>query len=214
MQTSFKLNLDYNTYAGTVVLQNQTMNQLTTEISKSLGLSTSQFTITSLTNGSVIANITFNNNSLYNNFVSLINNNNSTLYQQPLLKNIDKNYVPSVFLPPPVSGPGLAIPPPPTPNISPIVDVIGPASTVPSSSQIGSAVPSSSLIGPAAVFPQSTNNELKSPPNIVNEINIVNETKDTSSMMMYIYIIFGMINVIIIMYLIKTFIFDKNSVNK
>jgi hypothetical protein len=108
MNTIFKLNLDYDYYAKNILTKNNTINQLLNELSTVLSASKNRFTITSITPGSIVVNLTFNKinsrdpitlandnmtpNDLYNLLISSITNTRSSLYQQTILKNIDTSY--------------------------------------------------------------------------------------------------------------------------
>jgi len=87
----FRLNLDYRYYAGTDTTKKNTIDELTTEFDTVL--ESNDFTILDLYNGSIIIDIKFNDDKLYDKFISLINDTSSSVYQQKLLKNIDKSYI-------------------------------------------------------------------------------------------------------------------------
>ena len=87
----FRLNLDYAYYAETDTTKKNTIDELTTEFNTVLG--SNNFTILDIFNGSIIIDIKFNDDKLYDKFISLINDTSSSVYQQKLLKNIDTSYI-------------------------------------------------------------------------------------------------------------------------
>ena len=109
VKTRFRLNLDYGYYVKNTNTKNNTIKDLSNELSSVLSVSKDRFKITDIKQGSLIVNLTFNefntNNpltlpndnmmpiDLHNLLVSSINDMNSSVFQQTLLKNIDTSYI-------------------------------------------------------------------------------------------------------------------------
>jgi hypothetical protein len=87
----FKLDLDYKYYAGDSKDKKETIDILTNEFKTVLD--SDKFKILDLYDGSIIIDIKFNDDNLYDKFVSLINDTSSSVYKQPLLKYIDTSYL-------------------------------------------------------------------------------------------------------------------------